>query len=87
MQTIRKTPAGRTILTSDGCSDYYDGALVQGAIICRISFPANIPFSTLEDGTLVGEFQGIKTTATRLAKLALYGDIPGTRVYEFRTVE
>lgn len=41
--TIRPArTANRVIVESDGCSDYYDGALVQGATVCRISAPASL---------------------------------------------
>jgi hypothetical protein len=40
--TTRVTRTGRVIIESDGASDYYGGALVQGATICRISAPADV---------------------------------------------
>jgi hypothetical protein len=40
--TTRTTRTGRVVIESDGCSDYYGGALVQGAAICRISAPADV---------------------------------------------
>lgn len=36
----RITKTGRIVIELDGCSDYYDGALVQGSLVCKISVPA-----------------------------------------------
>jgi len=42
MITTRTTQTGRVIIESDGTSDYYGGALVQGATVCRLSAPAEV---------------------------------------------
>ena len=42
MITTRTTQTGRLIIESDGTSDYYGGALVQGAPVCRLSAPAEV---------------------------------------------
>ena len=38
--TTRTTSAGRVIIESDGRSEHYDGALVQGELIAKVSAPA-----------------------------------------------
>lgn len=40
--TTRAARSGRVIIESDGCSDYYGGALVAGATICRLSAPPDV---------------------------------------------
>jgi hypothetical protein len=40
--TTRPTRAGRVVIESDGRSEYYGGALVQGALIARVSAPAAV---------------------------------------------
>ena len=40
--TTTITRTGRVLIESDGCSDYYGGAAVQGAPIARISAPAAV---------------------------------------------
>ena len=42
MVTTHTTRTGRVLIQSDGCSEYYGGALVQGAPVCRISAPAAV---------------------------------------------
>jgi hypothetical protein len=43
MITVKPTRTpGRVMIESDGCSDYYGGALVQGATVCRISAPGDL---------------------------------------------
>lgn len=50
--TTTTTRTGRVIVESDGCSDYYGGALVQGNVICKVSMPEHVARAwTDADGT------------------------------------
>ena len=88
--TIRKTRNGRHILTMDGCSDYYGGATVHGAIVCRISLPPEAKPIRDAHGVLWftdPQFPGTYSRPAEIAAAARRGDIPGARVYGFRYIQ
>lgn len=79
--TIRNTSPDRVVVESDGCSAYYGGALVQGAIICRVSMPKHVATGwTDADGTF-------KLRAFRYACMTLVERPAGVRFMEWRHVQ
>lgn len=87
---VRKTQNGRHVLILDGCSDYYGGATVQGAIVCRISLPAEVRPMRDAHGVLWftdPQYPGTYSLPAEIAAAAHRGDIPGARVYEFRRIQ
>lgn len=85
--TIRTTKTSRIILELDGCSDYYDGALVQGNVACKISLPKTVSIHTNTDGEQFFSFDGLYYWHQEIAKMANRGEIKGARVYEFRIIQ
>lgn len=88
--TIRNGRKGRHILTLDGCSDYYGGATVQGAVVCRISLPAEVVPTRDAHGLLwftEPAYPGVYSSPDDIATAAHRGEIPGARVYEFRRIQ
>lgn len=75
------TKAGRIVIKLDGRSDYYGGALVQGAIVCRISVPGN---SNPEQ--VVSSLPRVPNAGAEYID-AIRADVPGIRVYSWRRVQ
>lgn len=87
---VRKTRNGRHVLILDGCSDYYGGATIQGAIVCRISLPPEFTPIFGKGGLLWftdPRYPGVYRWAPDIAQEAGRGEIPGARVYEFRYIQ
>lgn len=79
--TIRKSSSGRVVVESDGCSDYYGGALVQGAIICRVSMPESVATAWTDAS---GTFD---LRAFRRACMSMVERPAGVRFVEWRHVQ
>lgn len=85
--TIRTTKTSRVIIEMDGCSDYYGGALVQGAIVCKVSFPKGVTVHTDTSGEKVLRFDGFDYWVADLVRMAHVGEVKGARIYEFRIIQ
>lgn len=84
--TIKASRTGRTIITLDGCSDYHGGALVQGAQISKVSYPASIKLTEDDYGNKYLSINGVNEDLQQAAYMARRGEIKGARVYELRHV-
>lgn len=79
----RTTRTGRVIIELDGCSDYYDGAMVQGALICKISLPAGTNINES-----INELRGLRAPDAGPNYIGgIREALPGIRVLEWRRVQ
>jgi len=83
----RTTKTGRIVIEMDGCSDYYGGALVQGGIVCKVSFPKTVTLHKTAEGETYLRHDGFNYWEPELVRLAAAGQVKGARVYEFHIVQ
>ncbi|MFD1216399.1 hypothetical protein [Microbulbifer celer] len=79
----RTTRTGRVIIELDGCSDYYGGAMVQGALICKVSLPADTDINES-----INELRALRAPDAGPNYIgAIREALPGVRVLEWRRVQ
>lgn len=75
------TKSGRTVIELDGRSDYYSGALMQGAVVCKISVPAGANVDRV-----IHDLPCVPNAGPRYIE-AIREAVPGIRVLEWDRVQ